>query len=192
MADGGQLRNVLGAVLGSTSADVSLRLAGAVSSSAGNVFDAGVIQDALGPPSHDASSDASRTWVGAPSQDQQGGFDAGAAADAFALSFMMAPVTFGRALTTSKTLYSFLSSTLPEYAVSPLVNSMSGIVTGYAYVGFGVVIAPTRYKMRAVQSVSGNFEYWTASGTPSLSNPSGLALVAGSLTVVAVKLPTQT
>jgi hypothetical protein len=191
MADGGNLRNVMGGVVVGTSADVSLQLAGAVSQTPLATFDSRPISDALGPAVPTTSENTSRTWAGALSQTAQGGFEGGYVDSAFGLALPVAPASNTPALSTSRTVISFSGITNPEYAVNPLESIMDGITFNYEGIGFGVPPTPTLYKMRAYQTGAGIFEYWISSGAPQLTNPSGLPIAAGSLSVVAMKRPTQ-
>jgi hypothetical protein len=61
-----------------------------------------------------------------------------------------------------------------------------GIIDNPTGTGFGSSGPPVFYKMRAFNTVTQAFEYWVAVNTVSL-NPSGQAILAGSLTVIAVK-----
>lgn len=72
--------------------------------------------------------------------------------------------------------------------LGPLTGIFDGLLDN-AYATFGVAPAPTFFKMRA-WNVGGSFyEYWVSEGAPSAANPSGQPILAGSLTVIAVKRP---
>jgi len=79
----------------------------------------------------------------------------------------------------------------PTLSTARISLSLNGSTFLYAAPAAAPAVAPTLYKMRAYQTGAGIFEYWTSSGTPQLTNPSGLSIAAGSLSVVAMKRPTQ-
>jgi hypothetical protein len=55
--------------------------------------------------------------------------------------------------------------------------------------GQNTITEPTLYKMRAWNLTLSAYEFWVATGGPNTLNPSGQPILAGSLTVVAVKRP---
>jgi hypothetical protein len=68
-----------------------------------------------------------------------------------------------------------------------LIDSLS--VPRQAIGGQGNLAEPTIYKMRAWNLTLSAYEFWVVVGGPNANNPSGQPILAGSVTVVAVKRP---
>ena len=191
MADGGQLFNALGGGMNGASADAVSQFVGVdVQSYMEPMFVVGVMAS-LSVLQDTPSTDRTLTVL----QDTASAADSLIALfsvlSTFSRGFPVAVTAESPTLSTSGVSLSLDGSTTLEYAVLPLENTIDGFVFNYAGAGFGVEAAPTLYKMRGYQTVANAFEYWTSFGTPSLTNPSGQALTAGSITVVAVKRQVQ-
>lgn len=152
--------------------------------------DGGKLANTLGTALVDVVDGWSLQPVGATSGTTLDGTDGGLLHLACSNEFMVSVAGDNPTLSTSCTQIAFSHTTTPEYAVADLMNTLG---TGAAIGGesFGTSGAPSLYKMRAYQTGAGVFEYWTSSGAPQLTNPSGLPIAAGSLSVVAMKRPTQ-
>lgn len=194
MADGGQLFNALGGGMNVASADAVSQFVGVDVQSYTEPVAAVGVMASLSVLQDTPSTDGTLTVL----QDTASAADSLIAffpvMSTFSRGFPVAVTSESPTLSTGGVSLSLDGSTTPGYAVFPLENIVDGIAFSYGGLAFdrgSSSAAPTLYKMRGYQTVAQVFEYWTSSGVPSLTNPSGSVLTAGSITVVAVKRQVQ-